>query len=319
MRKPGARGPWYTLADLALLVLAGYLASQVAQRVVLPVGGGGTSAFIPPYGGTSADSTADGTADGEERKPAAGGLASLAEAIISRNLFGSRVDSPASETGGGPAMPASFPLPVQLLGTVVDSGGGRSFAILDDTEARKQVLLFVGESFRPGAILKEVARNRAVFIRDGREEVVERAREGGKASLPSGLPRAPVAAEEGGRGKPAEPDLNVRRTGENSFVVDRRELDGAVGNLTQLASQVRLVPNFADGKPDGFRIFNIRPNSLFSKLGMANGDVIRRVNGLEVSGAEQALQAFSQLRESSSITLDLSRANRNLTLQFEVR
>jgi len=58
---------------------------------------------------------------------------------------------------------------------------------------------------------------------------------------------------------------------------------------------------------------------MFSRLGLANGDIIRRINGLEISGAEQAMQAFVQLREASNINLDLTRANRNLTLNFEVR
>jgi general secretion pathway protein C len=312
MSKPGSRGLSYALADLALLALAGYLASQVAQRLLLPASA--------TFAGGAAAGDADVVANGQERKPPPGGQASLVDAITSRNLFGSRMDTPGSGTESGAALPSFSPLPVQLMGTVVDLGGGRSFAILDDTEARKQLLLFVGESLRPGILLKEVARNRAVFVREGREEVVERAREGGKAPPPPGPPRtASQGGGDGGKALTAEPDLNVRRTGENSFVVDRRELDGAVGNLTTLASQVRLVPNFTEGKSDGFRVFNIRPNSIFGKLGLANGDVIRRVNGLEISGAEQALQAFTQLREASDITLDLSRANRNLTLQFEVR
>jgi general secretion pathway protein C len=315
MRRTGIHASWYTLGDLLLLGLAAFFASQVAARLLWPAA---TPAGDGHAGGAGAPRAAPSAT------PSGPVLDEVADAVVARNLFNSRTVTPEGEPGSGSAPVSAAPLPVQLLGTVVDSGGGRSLAILDDTEARKQVVLLVGESIRPGAILASVSRNRVVFLRDGREEALEKVRDaapsrpaapGAQASrsAPPGLP-----VDRGG-GAEGEPAVGVRRTGENQYVVDRREIEGAMGNLSQLAAQVRLVPNFSEGKADGFRIFNIRPNSLFSKLGVANGDVLRRVNGLEISGAEQALQAFTQLKEASSINLDISRANRNLTLQFEVR
>lgn len=311
MRAPLVRGPWYTLGDLVLLALAAWFASRVAFTLLLPP--------LPPPAGAGALEEGVRPAPAGEAAPAAG-REGAAQAIVSRNLFGSRSGEPSGAGEGEGAPSQGIPLPFQLLGTVLDSGGGRSFAIFEDSEARKQVLVFVGESPRPGAVLSAVERNRAVFLRDGREEAIERTRERGAS--PAGAPPPPGRAVAPPRieGAPAgDLPINVRQTGANSYVVDRRELDAAVGNFSQLATQVRMVPNFSDGKPDGFRLFNIRPNSLFSRLGLANGDIIRRVNGLEISGAEQAMQAFVQLREAANINLDLTRANRNLTLNFEVR
>ena len=101
--------------------------------------------------------------------------------------------------------------------------------------------------------------------------------------------------------------------------MDRREVEGVIQDFNKLLTQVRVVPHFADGKPDGFKIFNIRPGSLFASLGMVNGDIIKRVNGLEITGPEQALQMFQQLRDESTVTVDLERFRKNLTLQYEIR
>jgi general secretion pathway protein C len=111
----------------------------------------------------------------------------------------------------------------------------------------------------------------------------------------------------------------VRKVGDNNYVMDRREVEGVLQDFNKLLTQIRVVPHFSNGKPDGFKVFNIRPNSLFMKLGMVNGDIIKRVNGLDITGPEQALQMFQQLRDESRITLDLERFRKNLTLQYEVR
>ncbi len=290
------------LGELSLVAAAAFLASQVAiQLVARPVAL--TAAAGPVAGAPPAPAL--------DRK-------GMAEAVASRNLFRGRTGTAgAEEAAVPPEGPA--PLAANLLGTVVDETGGRSFAIVDDNESRQQVVLFVGETFRPGTVLKSVERNRVVFLRDGREEALERLREGkegggGPAPAPS---RA--SARPPDRALPGGPTINVRQTGEFSRVVDRKDADAAFADMGKIMQQVRVVPNFTEGKPDGFRLFNIRPNSVFAQLGLANGDVLRRVNGLEISGPEQALQMFTQLREASSIALDLTRANKNLSLQVEVR
>jgi len=113
--------------------------------------------------------------------------------------------------------------------------------------------------------------------------------------------------------------IAVRKVGENSFVMDRREVEGVLQDFNKLLTQIRVVPHFADGNPDGFKIFNIRPGSLFASLGMVNGDIIKRVNGLDITGPEQALQMFQQLRDESQVTVDLERFRKNLTLNYEIR
>jgi general secretion pathway protein C len=89
--------------------------------------------------------------------------------------------------------------------------------------------------------------------------------------------------------------------------------------MSKLMTQIRVVPNFTDGQPDGFKIFAIRPGSLFAKIGLQNGDVLKRVNGVEIQGPEQAFEAYQRLKDETSIQIDLVRRNENKTLNYEVR
>ena len=74
----------------------------------------------------------------------------------------------------------------------------------------------------------------------------------------------------------------------------------------ELATQARLSPAFKDGRP-GFRLFAIRPDSIYAKLGIQNGDFIKRVNGNDLTSPERLLELYSKLRDASRIEIELDR------------
>jgi len=102
-------------------------------------------------------------------------------------------------------------------------------------------------------------------------------------------------------------------------VIDRREIENAVDNLPQLMAKARLIPNINDGKPDGFRIFAIMEGSLYAKIGLQNGDILHRVNGVDVKDPQNLLKVFEQLKDESAIVVDLVRNNQKETFNYEIR
>lgn len=209
-------------------------------------------------------------------------------------------------------------LPLKLLGTVVQVSGKRSFAIIQDTSTREQQIHFVDDEIQEGTTITSVTRNRVVLLRNGREEILEKDEDQSQTSRPRERSRPASTARSKIAGKSSE-GIAVRKVGDNSFVMDRREVEGVLQDFNKLLTKIRVVPHFSDGNPDGFKVFNIRPGSLFASLGMVNGDIIKRVNGLDITGPEQALQMFQQLRDENQVTVDLERFRKNLTLQYEIR
>lgn len=298
----------FILADVLLLAAAGYLASQILLTVLAP------PAAPPPL--TRVETRTEEAVGSVIGEPDAA-------VILQRNLFGSKVlDKTAAAEEKSEEDLQNLPestLPLKLLGTVVQSQGKRSFAIIQDTGTRDQQIHFVGDEIREGTTISSVTRNRVVLLRNGREEILEMEEDQSTASR-AGVDRLrPTRAARTRTAPASEESVTVRKVGDNSFVMDRREVEGVLQDFNKLLTQIRVVPHFADGKPDGFKIFNIRPGSLFASLGMVNGDIIKRVNGLEITGPEQALQMFQQLRDESQVTVDLERFRKNLTLQYEIR
>ncbi len=294
-----------TATDVVIIAVAAYLVSQLIQGLV----------FTP-----AADIPGAGPEQARQRPvKRSSDPVKEAQAVIQRNIFGSRTGGPASASTVSQEFSTDLPessLPLALLGTVVNERGKRSFAVISQSGSKEQEIFFSGDEVRDGVTLASVQRNRVVLLRQGREEVLEMNRDE-HAAAPARRPVRRTFASSAKRS--GTPEINVRKVGKNNYVMDRREVEGVLTDFNKLLTQIRIVPHFRDGKPDGFKVFNIRPNSFFMKLGMVNGDIIKRVNGLDITGPEQALQMYQQLRQESRITLDLERFSKNLTLQYEVR
>lgn len=121
---------------------------------------------------------------------------------------------------------------------------------------------------------------------------------------------APATTEEVGK--------DIRKTGENSYEVGQGEVDKALNNLAELSTQARIVPAFEGGKTVGFKLFSIRPGSLYSKIGLQNGDVITRINGYEMSSPEKGLEIYTKLKDSKQVTVDVKRRGKPTTLDYNI-
>ena len=113
--------------------------------------------------------------------------------------------------------------------------------------------------------------------------------------------------------------LTVRSLDEGHYEVSRSEVDAALAHLDKMAEQVRIVPAYRDGQPEGFKVFAIRPDSLFSKLGLTNGDVVRRINGFEMNSPANALEVYARLRDASRIDVEIDRGGSSLRRTYSVR
>lgn len=116
----------------------------------------------------------------------------------------------------------------------------------------------------------------------------------------------------------ADDSADIRKVGENRYEVGQGEVDKALNNLAELSTQARIVPAFEGGKTVGFKLFSIRPGSLYSKIGLQNGDVITRINGYEMSSPEKGLEIYGKLKDAKQVTVDLKRRGKPQTLDYNI-
>ena len=85
-----------------------------------------------------------------------------------------------------------------------------------------------------------------------------------------------------------------------------------------VAKLARVVPAMKDGKPQGFKLYAVRPGSFYARLGLANGDTITAINGFDLTSAEKGLEVYTKLRNATALELDLIRRGKPGKLQITI-
>lgn len=210
------------------------------------------------------------------------------------------------------APPVKSGLRVKLLGTLVAANADWSFASIQDMVTQRSQTYMVGNALQ-GATVQEIERERVIILNNGRREFID-GQPGDGAFVP---PSPPVAANTAP--PPSNNGSGIRATSDNEYEVPRAEIDKTLNNLNDVAMQARIVPAFKDGQAVGFKLFSIRPDSIYSKIGVQNGDVIRRINGFDLNSPEKALEVYSKMKDASRIEIEIERNGAPIKKSYNVR
>ena len=194
--------------------------------------------------------------------------------------------------------PVRTSMRAKLLGTLRAGQPEWSLASVLDVSAQRSVTVMVGDRLLSSTVL-DILRDRVIVLNNGRREYVSV--DTGDIGAP-GLPTTTKVTEPAGAW-----GAGINKLDPNNYEVPRSEVDRAINNLNDLAMQARLVPAFKDGQPEGFKLFSIRPDSLYSKIGIQNGDVITRINGLDMNDPAKALEVYTKLKDAPRIDVDVDR------------
>ena len=111
----------------------------------------------------------------------------------------------------------------------------------------------------------------------------------------------------------------IRKLDDYHYEVPRTTVDRVLQNPMAMAKGVRVVPSMRSGKPDGMKLYAIRPSSLWAALGFRNGDTIRTINGVELTSPDKALDAYTTLRDATRLEIDLLRRGAPEVLVITIR
>lgn len=219
-------------------------------------------------------------------------------AVTERNLFQTNTD-----VGSRPEkldIEALEPtdLKLDLLGTITGDKK-EAYAVIEDTTTKQQSLFRIGDTIQ-NATVKMILREKVVLNVNGKDEIlkIEKNREGSKTfnSKAAGL-----ATERS-----------------QNIAVKRSQMISAVKDVNNLMKQIRIRPNFRNGKPDGLRLTGIRPNSIFYNMGLKSGDVLTGVNGKDIESVDDVFKLYQDLQSSSRVQLQIKRRGQLKTIDYHI-
>jgi general secretion pathway protein C len=192
-------------------------------------------------------------------------------------------------------------LKLKLRGTISGSEDS-ACAVIEDASGKGQYLVKVGDAIQD-AVVVMILKGKIVLQVSGREELLEMDPWSSvqSASTPSNAMT------------PAQVDDR-----QQVISVKRSQIDDAIKDINQLMKQVRIIPNFNQGKPDGLMISGIPPDSFFSQIGLRSGDILSGVDGKAIESVDDALKLYTGMKSASRLKLQLKRGGREEVIDYAI-
>jgi general secretion pathway protein C len=142
-------------------------------------------------------------------------------------------------------------------------------------------------------------------------------------SAPVGGPAVPVEAPSGAPTQegidPATLESGITQISEREFSIDRSLVTSLLANQAALMRTARVIPHEEGGRTVGVKLYGIRRSSLLGRLGIQNGDMLRTINGYDMTSPDSALEAYARLQNADRITINLNRRGQDMTVDYGIR
>jgi len=214
--------------------------------------------------------------------------------ITERNLFQTTMRETGG-AGGGVFAAGEEIAEFDLKGTIAGTGSF-GYIIIEERASKKQRLYRIGDMIGSSKLVG-ISRNTATINRGGRDVMLRI-----KQTPEEPLLSSPRAARE-----------SVSRP---QIAVSRREVTERLQDLQSIMTNAQVRPYFEGGAQQGFIISNIKPDSLYQKLGLQNGDIIIDVNNKPMQSADDVLQLVNLMQTGQNIVLNLKRQGREETINY---
>jgi general secretion pathway protein C len=194
-------------------------------------------------------------------------------------------------------------LRVRLLGTVAGDRAN-AVAVIEDTSKRTQEIYRVGDSVQE-AVVKSILRGKVVLAVGNRDEIL--------------VMEEPASGDSDDRQESVtERSQGVERM-ERTITLRHANIDESLEDINDLLSQASIRAHYTDNQSDGLAITGIKAGSIFRRMGLRNGDIIRGVSDNEIKSPEDVIVLYNDLKSETDVSLQITRRGREMSLNYSFR
>lgn len=231
--------------------------------------------------------------------------------IVQRNIFGGKAKDSGQESEEEISLD-DIPLAenikdLKLLGTVVSSYQ-KDWAIIKDMNKNEEQIFNTGDKIK-NARIKNILRNNVIINRGDQDEVLSidyKTRDMVKDKMGK-----KDGSGSGERFDSSEPGDTV--------TLDKDYVNDALSDIKQVFKQAQIMPYTKDGETRGFKLNNIKENSLFDKLGIKDGDVVISADNVKINNPQQIQELANKLNNKDSVELQLQRGNKKINKKYTLK
>jgi type II secretion system protein C len=238
-------------------------------------------------------------------------------------------DGPVAASGapvGGSILPGEVrsTLPLQVMATMESTDPDLSFATIYDSENGVAGLYGRGDAIRPSVTVTGVDQGIVHLRNSSQLEYLQM----GEAAPPPTKQVTPEDDKDKDKDKDDKPkddrviegaEESINCSSEDACTVDRAFVESLMANPAQLAKQARIVPSQKDGETQGYKLYGIRRGTIPKLLGFKNGDMLKAVNGEDLTSVDKAMGLYTKLRRASNLSVTIERKGKAITKEITIQ
>lgn len=108
-------------------------------------------------------------------------------------------------------------------------------------------------------------------------------------------------------------------TQKDSFKVSKKYIKQYITNFDSIWKSI-AIKEVLDSKKQiqGFKVLSIKKGSAFDKLGLRAGDVIKKVNNIELKSYESAFKFYNNINKYDSLQITVNRRGNTMEIDYEI-
>lgn len=236
--------------------------------------------------------------------------------ILKRNIFNidGTIPDASSKHDSKMACPAITPkstLAYTVTGIIFGGTAQSSIVLLEQSSDHKSAVYKFGDTLPNGSKVTNITSDKIFISNSNCPEYLAIEYPSFKNS------RSAQSALKGNRTSYSE--VGFERTG-NTTEVTKPWVENILKNkLSSTLQDARAIPNLVNGQIKGFVITQITPDSVYSKLGLQDEDIVSSINGIELNDAARAIQTLNSLRNETHLEMRVTRNGQPITFNVNIQ
>jgi type II secretion system protein C len=105
---------------------------------------------------------------------------------------------------------------------------------------------------------------------------------------------------------------------DNGAVINRNYLNSYTTDMEKIWKNITISEVKNANKTEGFKIEKINKDSVFAKIGLKEGDIIKSINNTPLSSPSEAFKVYGNIGNIKYLNIEISRNNEIMEMSYEI-
>lgn len=187
-----------------------------------------------------------------------------------------------------------------LLNMIYQEENQNGWIVIAEKSSRKTTILGINELYKNYKLLK-IFENHVIFEKNNREY---------KLLLNSEKQKTPYIIEKTG--------VSIEKI-DDQYQLKRDLINEYTQNSSKIWKEISIKETVTNGSINGFKITRIPQKSVFKKLGLRQGDIIKSVNNVKLKSYADAFNIYKKISKVKNMKFVVLRGNQEVELEYEIK